>query len=222
MPAAVVLLCIVLSGIAACGSSRKGDQFRTVTSYEFASCDSVPTSDATELQAIAEFQGFLGAHYLLRADDAIYLASHESTTEASGIRQYEGPFYFYVHPVAILPEERAAGVDWKAMLYLHVSRVRSRANGAAWGEWAKVRTRNFGAGNTRTTDGLGRWKCLLGAEMAWAEVVRRNSQWSVDVQGAGPYDARELELLEPLPTRAQVEGSETVAAAATGGNPRPD
>lgn len=89
--------------------------------------------------------------------------------------------------------------------------MRTRRNGAGWGEWQRVRTRNFADG-THTVDGLGRWKCLVGSEFAWALVERRAGQWHVQPQSVSVYDEAELPRLLPEPGPAQASGTEAVPA----------
>ncbi|MFO1425951.1 MAG: hypothetical protein U1F11_03060 [Steroidobacteraceae bacterium] len=192
-------------------SGPKGDQYRTVKSYEFASCESQPTSDATELELSRRFREDLGIHYLRLSGDTIFAANHERSAGESGVREYRGPFYYYVHPAKLEYEDERARVERKYLLYLHAHEVRFRANGADWGEWQKVRTRNFSGVNTRSVEGMGRWKCLVGAEIAWASATLRNGQWKIRIEGGGPYDGDELWRLDPPPSAAQIEGTEDVA-----------
>lgn len=45
------LVFMLVAALSACGAPEE-DKLRSVTSYEFASCDSVPAADATQLEAI--------------------------------------------------------------------------------------------------------------------------------------------------------------------------
>lgn len=195
--------------LAACSGPHE-DQLRTVKSYEFASCDSTPTSDATELAALQAFRSEVVLPNFSRERDSLIAAAHEPTLEESGLRQYEGPVYLYLHPRKVEPQERAAGVDWAGMAYLHASKVRTRANGGEWQEWERVRTRNF-AETAPSAGGLGRWKCLVGSEIAWAEVMHRNGEWIVAPAAISVYEADELQRLQPTPDRAQIDGTHAVA-----------
>jgi hypothetical protein len=210
--AAVALICAACSG-------PKPDQYRTVTSYEFASCDSRPTTDAVEMEALRRFRDHAGSHWFRSDGESLYAAMHERTAKESGVREYRGEPYWYLHPLKLEREDTAAGIDWKAVAYLHAREVRSRRNGDDWTGWQRVRTRNFGSQNGeqnagRTADGLGRWACLVGAEVAWAEITRRGSEWTVTPLAAGPYGEDEIARMEPRPTEAQVAGDEAVPAGA--------
>jgi hypothetical protein len=197
------------------------DPLRTIKTYEFSSCDSAPTTDTTELAAIEVFRRQLRDRYFNETREGLFAANHEESADNSGLRQYEGPFYTYVVPRKPEQRESAEGVDWVATLYLGAARVRTRSNGADWGEWQTVRTRNFRE-NGRTSDGLGRWKCIVGAEIAWADVVRRNGSWEVTPAAAGVYEAEELPRALPVPTTDEISGSAPVGAVRLGsGSPRP-
>ena len=190
-------------------SGPKGDQLRTVHAYDFATCDSVPTSDPAERAALDAFKAEIEISNFLRAKDTLTVANHEETVETSGLRQYSGPFYWYLHPGKIEQADASRGVTWSGMAYLHANKVRFRANGANWGEWQRVRTRNFGE-NQRSVDGLPRWKCLVGSEMAWAELKHRDGHWEVEPLAISVYEKPELERLLPVPSRAQIDGKEAV------------
>jgi hypothetical protein len=207
----VTLNCAVLGltmSVAGCGA--KEDALRTVKSYEFASCDSTPTTDAIQLEAIGEFKRGVQSEYFVRHDGRLFAANHESAAEDSGLREYEGPFYIYVHPHSPTEQETAKGIDWSAMIYLHAKQVRTLRNGGTWSEWERVRTRNFAQAG-RTVDGLGRWKCLMGSEIAWARVSRSGSQWTVVPQAVGVYEEDELSQALPVPSKSEVEGASPVA-----------
>lgn len=205
------LNCAVLSltmSLAACGA--KEDALRTVKSYDFASCDSTPTTDAVQLEAIREFKSRVQSEYFVRHDGRLFAANRESAAEDSGLREYDGPFYIYVHPHSPTQEETARRIDWSAMMYLHAHQVRTLRNGGTWSEWERVRTRNFGQSG-RTVDGLGRWKCLIGSEIAWAQVSRSGGQWTVVPQAVGVYEADELSRALPAPSKTEIEGASPVA-----------
>ncbi len=209
---------LALLAIAGC-SGPKQDQYRTVTSYEFASCDSVPTTDPMQLDALRRFRDHAGAHWFRDGGESLFAAMHERTGAESGLREYRGEPYWYLHVLKLEPEETAAGVEWKAMAYRHAREVRTRVNGEDWGEWQRVRTRNFGASNGGpTAEGMGRWACLVGAEIAWAEVRRVKTdggvEWELTPLGAGPYPEEELHRMEPRPTPEQVAGDASVPAGA--------
>jgi hypothetical protein len=204
------LVFMLAATLSACGGSEE-DKLRSVTSYEFASCSSVPTTDATQLDAIKAFDTQLRHKYFVRRRDSEYVANHESGAGSSGVREYEGPFYVYVHPRKLEKRDVAEGVDWAATIFLHASKVRARANGQDWGDWNKVRTRNF-ATLDRTVDGLGRWKCLLGAEIAWANVTRKGGQWTVTPAAVSVYDNDEVRRALPTPSLSQIEGKASVEA----------
>jgi hypothetical protein len=199
---------LVVTGLSACGGPKE-DQLRTVRAYEFATCDSTPTTDATERAALAAFKSEIDTSNFIRSRNTLTVANHEERLEASGLRQYEGPFYWYLHPGKVESRDAAQGVTWSGLAYLHASKVRFRANGGDWDEWQRVRTRNFGD-RSRTADGMPRWKCLVGSEIAWASVKLRNGQWEVEPLAISVYEQPELERLHPLPTRAQIEGKEAV------------
>jgi hypothetical protein len=204
-----VLIAVALGvALGACGGPR-GDQQRTVHSYEYASCDSIPTTDATERAALDAFKTKIELSNFVRHKDTLTAASHEESLEASGLREYEGPLYFYLHPGKVEPRQASQGVTWIGMAYLHANKVRTRKNGGEWGEWQRVRTRNFGSAN-RTVDGLGRWKCLVGSEIAWAEVRLQNGEWQVEPQAISVYEGAELARLLSVPTSAQIAGTEAV------------
>lgn len=194
--------------LAAC-SGPEENQLRTVKSYEFASCDSTPTTDATELAALKAFSDEVEARYFLRHDGSLFVVNREESTAASGLREYEGPFHLYLHPRKSVPGEEEQGTEWVGTAYLHAARVRTRANGGDWSQWERVRTRNFGEGGV-TAENLGRWKCLMNAEIAWADVRLRNGAWEVTPTGVSVYEADELERLLPTPSEAQIEGTATV------------
>ena len=202
-------LAALLVAISACGGP-KGDQLRTVHSYDFASCDSKPTTDPNERAALDAFKAEIEPSNFLRDRNTLTVANHEETLATSGLRQYSGPFYWYLHPGQVQKRDAEQGVTWSGMAYLHADRVRFRANGGDWGEWQRVRTRNFGNTNLRSADRMPRWKCLMNAEIAWASVKLRNGQWEVEPQAISVYETAELARLRPLPTRAQIDGKEAV------------
>ena len=204
-----LLIAVALGMALSACSGPKGDQLRTVRSYDFASCDSTPTTDATERAALEAFAANVELTDFVRHKDTLTAASHEESLETSGLRQYEGPFYLYLHPRKVTPREESRGVTWIGMAYLHAKKVRSLKNGGDWSEWQPVRTRNF-ANAGRTVDGLGRWKCLVGSEIAWAEVSLQNSQWHVEPQAISVYEDPELARLRPVPSAAQTAGKEAV------------
>jgi hypothetical protein len=157
------------------------------------------------------FKERVAQRHFVRHKGNLIAANHEQTSAASGLREYSGPFYFYLHPRTLEPFEAKRGVTWIATAYLHADQVRSRANGADWSDWQRVRTRNFVA-TTPTIDGLGRWKCLIGAEIAWAEVSRIDNQWQVQPVVVGVYGGDELQRAIPVATAAQIDGTESVQA----------
>jgi len=202
--ASVAVLC-------ACGSHEEY-KLRSVTSYQLESCDSVPTTDATHLEAIKAFNSELRQKYFVRQRDFEYVANHESGSDSSGVRQYKGPFYIYVHARKPEKAEERDGVDWAATIFMHAMQVRSRSNGQDWGGWNSVRTRNFAVAG-RTVDGLGRWKCLMGSEIAWANVTRKGGQWTVTPLAVSVYENDEVRHALPTPSGAQIEGKEAVEAS---------
>jgi hypothetical protein len=204
----LVLVPVALA-LASCGSADE-EQVRTVKSYEFSSCDSTPTTDAKELAALKAFSAEVRSRYFTRQDGSLFVSNREESPAASGVREYEGPFHLYLHPRKLERQEQAQGVEWAATAYLHAARVRSRTNGAEWTEWERVRTRNFFEDGGRTTEGMGRWKCLVNAEIAWADVLLKNGAWKVTPSGISVYGADELERLLPTPSPAQIEGDATV------------
>jgi len=206
MRLALAALAVTLS---ACGGP-KGDQLRTVHSYDFASCDSKPTTDANERAALDAFKAEIEPSHFLRDRNTLTVANHEESLATSGLRQYSGPFYWYLHPGQVQKRDAERGVTWSGMAYLHADKVRFRANGGDWGEWQRVRTRNFGNTNLRSADRMPRWKCLMNAEIAWASVKLRNGQWEVEPEAVSVYETSELERLRPLATRAQIDGKEAV------------
>lgn len=204
----LTLAALAVAMSAGCGP--KGDQLRTVHSYEFATCDSKPTTDVTERAALDAFKAQIETSNFLRARNTLTVANHEETLATSSLRQYSGPFYWYLHPGKVQQTDTDRGVTWSGMAYLHADKVRFRANGGDWGEWQRVRTRNFGNLN-RSVDGMPRWKCLVSSEIAWANVKLRNGQWEVEPLAISVYELPgELERLRPLPTPAQIDGKEAV------------
>jgi hypothetical protein len=209
--------CAVLglaASLAACGGAKE-DALRTVKSFQFASCESTPTTDPVELEAIREFKRAVESEYFVRQGGSLFAANHESDTNASGLREYDGPIYIYVHHQEPTREETAKGIDWSAMIYLHARKVRTRTNFQKWGEWQSVRTRNF-TQNARSVDGLGRWKCLMGSEIAWASVQRHGSEWTVVPLAVGVYEAEELARAVPTPSEAEIKGSSPVSSGSGG------
>jgi hypothetical protein len=204
--AVLVIVCAFVT--TACG--KKPDQLRTVTSYEMSSCNSEPTREQTESDAADRFRFRVVEGYFARDEDGLYAANREDTAAASALRQYRGPFYTYIHPIKLSDEERAQGIEWSGMIYLHAESVRTRPNGHDWGEWQRVRTRNF-ADSGRTADGLGRWKCLLNAEIAWARVNKLKGIFIVEPEAAGVYDGAELKRLLPVPAKDEISGTVIVA-----------
>ncbi len=198
----------LVAALTAC-SGPKGDQLRTVRSYEFATCDSMPTTDPTEQAALQAFRENVELDNFVRKKDVLTAASHEESLQASGLRQYEGPLYFYLHPLKVQPRDASHGVTWIGMTYLHARKVRTRKNGKEWSDWQRVRTRNF-ASDGRSVDRMGRWKCLLGAEIAWAQVRLQGGEWHVEPQAISVYEGDELARLRPVPTAAQIAGTEAV------------
>ncbi len=206
------IIAALLSGaatLAGCGGGVE-EKLRTVKSFDFASCVSEPTTDPTEIEAIDKFRARVRDKYFTADGAALFAANHESTLEASGLRQYEGPFYIYVHTRPLEREETEAGVDWAATLFLHAKNVRARRNEKDWNDWQSVRTRNFTV-QGRTVEGIGRWKCLLGAEIAWADVRREKALWVVTPSAIGAYEGDEIERALPTPKPDQIKGTETVA-----------
>src|SRR5262249_31991840 len=136
---ALVALAATLS---AC-SGPKDDQLRTVKSFDFATCNSTPTTDATERAALDAFKAEIEVSNFLRAPNTLTVAKHEDTLEMSGLRQYSGPFCWCLHPGQVQQKDAERGVTWSGMAYLHADKVPFRANGGDWGKWERVRTRNF-------------------------------------------------------------------------------
>ena len=213
------LLCAALALLAAGCTGRTEDQYRTVTAYEFAGCDSTPTTDPVELEALRQFRVHAGAHWFRDDGDSLYAAMHERTGKDSGLREYRGDRYWYLHVLKVDPRESANRVEWKALAYLHAREVRTRVNGEDWTDWQSVRTRNFGASYAApTAEGMGRWACLVGAEIAWAEVSRIGTpggvEWRVRPLGAGPYAEEEIHRLDPRPTPEQIANEASVPPGA--------
>jgi hypothetical protein len=194
--------------LAGCGGADE-EQLRTVKSFDFASCTSEPTSDPTEIEAVEKFRARVRDRYFTADGAALFAANHEGTLATSGLREYQGPFYIYVHARRPEQEEIEAGVDWAATLFLHARNVRARPNEKDWNDWQSVRTRNFTV-QGRTVEGMGRWKCLVGAEIAWAEVRRQKDVWVVTPSAIGVYEGDEIERAIPSPTADQIKGKETV------------
>jgi hypothetical protein len=205
----VATLLVTTVMVAGCGGAEE-DKLRTVKSFDFASCVSGPTTDPTEIEAIEKFRARVRDKYFTADGDALFAANHESTLVASGLREYEGPFYIYVHTRRPEKQEIEAGVDWAATLFLHARNVRARPNEKDWNNWQSVRTRNFTV-QGRTVEGIGRWKCLLGAEISWAEVRRERGVWVVTPSAVGVYEGEEIERALPIPSQDQIKGTETVA-----------
>lgn len=205
-----VALAVSTAALCACGAPQE-DQLRSVKSYDFATCSSAQASDATELEAIGAFRSEVQNKYFVRRRDSAFVANHESGADSSGVREYEGPFYVYVHPRKLEKQDVARGVDWAAIVFLHATKVRSRVNGQDWSDWNSVRTRNFAEAG-RSVDGMPRWKCLLGAEIAWAQVTRASGKWTVTPAGVSVYDTEEIRRALPTPAKAQIEGTESVEA----------
>jgi hypothetical protein len=193
-------------------SGGSEDRIRTVTSYAFASCDSVPTSEKAEMDAMRAFKGDVQEKYFSRDDDRIFTVHREDSSDASMLREFRGPFYTYIHPMKVNEEEAKQGVQWLGAVYLHASEMRTRQNGKDWTDWEPVRSRNF-VDPGRTVDGLGRWKCLLGAEVAWAEVQRVNDIWKALPVVVDIYEQNDLMRLLPVPSEAEREGSAPVGRA---------
>ena len=205
----VATLLAAVATLAGCGGAEE-EKLRTVKSFDFASCVSEPTTDPTQIEAIDKFRARVRDKYFTVDGDGLFAANHERTLEASGLREYEGPFYIYVHTRPLEREETEAGVDWAATLFLHARNVRVRPNEKDWNEWQSVRTRNFTA-QGRTVEGIGRWKCLLGAEIAWADVRREKDVWVITPSAIGVYEGEEIEHALPVPNVDQIKGKETVA-----------
>jgi hypothetical protein len=193
--------------LSACG--KKPDQLRTVQSYEFSSCNADPTTDADQLAAADKFKDKVTEIFFTRTEEGLFAANRELKVETSALSQYRGPFYTYIHPLKLSDEEKAQGIEWAGMLYLHAESVRVRPNGKDWGEWQRVRTRNFGA-NGRTADGLGRWKCLMNAEIAWARVIKISGVFRAEVQAVGAYENDEVKHSKPAPSSEEINNSVVV------------
>jgi hypothetical protein len=203
---------LVLAGallLGACG--EKPDQLRSVISYEMSSCDSQPTTDPAHLAAADKFKDKVIDTYFTRTKDGLFAANRADKTADSALRQYRGPFYTYIHPLKVTDEQRAQRVQWAGMLYLHAQSVRVRPNGKDWNEWERVRTRNF-LDNGRTADGLGRWKCLLNAEIAWAQITEIDGVYRAEVQAVGAYEGEEIMRSKPAPSPEEISGAKVVAA----------
>jgi hypothetical protein len=146
----------------------------------------------------------------VRQKTTLTAAMHEDDAGSSGLREYRGPFYTYVHSAPLQKQDAKNHVTWRGYVYLHAKETRNRSNGSAWSDWQPVRTRVF-ISTTRTADGLGRWKCLIGAEIAWAEVTRQNDLWVTTPEVVTTYDHSELKRLLPVATSAQIDGTSPVA-----------
>ena len=198
--------------LAACGSADP-DQLRTVRAYEMSSCNAEPTTDRLQLAAAEHFQTQLTEKYFVRKDGVLTAANHESDAAASGLRQYRGPFYVYIHPRKLTNEDLSRQIDWAGTLFLHAESVRSRVNGADFGEWQRVRTRNF-TDQTRSADGLTRWVCLKNAEIAWADVTHEQRIWRVKPLAVSVYESEDqLRRLLPLASSEQIAGAKVEAQA---------
>lgn len=195
--------------LSACG--KKPDQLRTVVSFEVSSCNSNPTTDAVELAAADKFKAKVTDAYFTRTSAGLFAANREDKAVDSALRQYRGPFYTYVHPLKLSDEDQAMGIQWSGMLYLNAESVRTRLNGKDWGAWERVRTRNF-TENTRTSDGLTRWKCLLNAEIAWAKLTKVSDVFRADVQAVGAYEGEEIMRSKSVPSEEEISGAAVVAA----------
>ncbi|MCB1624208.1 MAG: hypothetical protein KDI32_06445 [Pseudomonadales bacterium] len=203
---ATLLLAALLG---ACGAEP--DQLRRVRSFEVSSCNSELTTDPLDTEAAIQFRMQLTEKYFVRDRDVLIVANHETAAAASGVRQYRGPFYTYLHPRKLTDEDHARQIDWAGMVFLHAEGVRSRINGSNFGEWQRVRTRNF-TDQTRASDGLTRWVCLKNAEIAWAEVTHEQGIWRVKPLAISVYETvDELQRLLPLPTPRQISGNEPVS-----------
>lgn len=206
---AIVLAAIATLLLDACG--EKPDQLRSIISYEMSSCNSEPITDPAHLAAAEKFKDKVTDTYFTRTPDGLFAANREDADADSALRQYRGPFYTYVHPLKLSDEERAQGIEWAGMVYLHAESVRVRPNGKDWNEWQRVRTRNF-AENGRTADGLGRWKCLMNAEIAWARLTKVSGVYRADVQAVGAYEGEDIKRSKPAPSADEVSGKVVVAA----------
>lgn len=208
-PSAILLATAATLLLAACG--EKPDQLRSVISYEVSSCNSEPITDPAHLAAAEKFKDKVTDTYFTRTPDGLFAANREDTDAGSALRQYRGPFYTYVHPLKLSDEERAQGIEWAGMVYLHAESVRVRPNGKDWDAWQRVRTRNF-AENGRTADGLGRWKCLMNAEIAWARLTKVSGVYRAEVQAVGAYEGDDIKRSKPAPSADEVSGKVVVAA----------
>lgn len=191
-------------------SGEPEEKLRTVKSYPYASCDSTETTERMELDAIRAFKEDIEKTYFVRDDDSLFTAHREDSHDASMLREFRGPFYIYVHPEEPGKRDRQEGVQWAATLYLHASEVRTRQNGKEWTEWEPVRTRNF-TNPGRTVEGLGRWKCLLGGEVAWAQVRRVDDIWKAEAEVVDVYEASDFGRLLPVPSESERKGAASVA-----------
>jgi hypothetical protein len=207
LPAAALIGSSLL--LQAC-SGEPEDKLRTVKSYAYATCDSAETTDKMELDAIRIFKEDVEKTYFVREDDSLFSAHRENSSDASMLREFRGPFYLYVHPEPVDARDKEEGVQWTAMMYLHASESRTRQNGKEWSEWQPVRTRNF-VDPGRTVDNMGRWKCLLGGEIAWAEVKRANDIWKTEPVVVDIYEAIDFDRLLPVPSEAERQGAASVA-----------
>jgi hypothetical protein len=208
MRVARISTAIAMAGLSACGAPQE-DNLRTVKSYDYAMCDSAPTTDATQLAALEAFRSEVQNRYFVRRQDSHFAANHEADASSSGLREYQGPFYVYFHSRPLERNEQGRGIDAAAMVFLHAAKVRSRTNGQEWGEWNSVRTRNF-AQEGRAVEGLSRWKCLLGAEIAWADLIYSNGKWTVTPLAVGVYEKDEVRRSLPTPSQSQIDGKEAI------------
>jgi hypothetical protein len=198
----------LMVSVAGCGTP-KTDQLRTVRTYEVGVCNSAPTTDPQELAALNAFKDKVVTRYFAREGALLTAANHEQTLQDSVLRQYRGPIYYYAHPRRVTEREAQQGITWIAMVFLHTDSVRTHSNSGQWSEWHRVRTRNF-TDNFRTSDGLRRWQCLVGSEIAWAEVSKQGNEWVVAPQAISVYEENEFARLLPMPTPTQLAGRDAV------------
>lgn len=210
------LICLSLL-LQAC-SREPEERLRTVKSYPYASCDSNETTERMELDAIRTFKEDVEKTYFVRDDDSLFTAHHEDSHDASMLREFRGPFYIYVHPDELGERDKREGVQWSATLYLHASEVRTRQNGKSWTQWEPVRTRNF-TNPGRTVEGMGRWKCLLGGEVAWAQVRRVDDIWKAEPVVVDIYEPSDFGRLLPVPSESERSGAASVAKKEGGDAP---
>jgi len=67
-----------------------------------------PVCRANGAERLYAFKAKIAIGYFVRRKDTLTAANHEESLETSGLRQYEGPFYLYLHPGKVAPRNAAA------------------------------------------------------------------------------------------------------------------